>query len=49
MPEPCSASASGRGCSPHYSAATVAPFALLVPVVGMAAALLVFGEPLAGG
>ncbi|RBP16807.1 O-acetylserine/cysteine efflux transporter [Roseiarcus fermentans] len=30
----------------HYSAATVAPFALLVPVVGMAAGALVFGEPL---
>ena len=30
----------------HYSAATVAPFALLVPVVGMAAALVLFGEPL---
>ena len=30
----------------HYSAATVAPFALLVPVVGMAAGVLVFGEPL---
>ena len=30
----------------HYSAATVAPFALLVPVVGMAAGVLIFGEPL---
>ncbi len=30
----------------HYSAATVAPFALLVPVVGMAAGILIFGEPL---
>jgi O-acetylserine/cysteine efflux transporter len=30
----------------HYSAATVAPFVLLVPVVGMAAGILVFGEPL---
>ncbi len=30
----------------HYSAATVAPFALLVPVVGMAAGVLVFDEPL---
>lgn len=30
----------------HYSAATVTPFALLVPVVGMAAGTLVFGEPL---
>ena len=29
----------------HYSAATVAPFALLVPVVGMAAGAVVFGEP----
>ncbi len=29
----------------HYSAATVAPFALLVPVVGMGAGILVFGEP----
>ncbi len=29
----------------HYSAATVAPFALLVPVVGMAAGVIVFGEP----
>ena len=28
----------------RYSAATVAPFALLVPVVGMAAGALVFGE-----
>jgi O-acetylserine/cysteine efflux transporter len=28
----------------HYSAATVAPFALLVPVVGMAAGAVVFGE-----
>ena len=38
----------------HYSAATVAPFALLVPIVGMIAGALVFGEPmrpveLAGG
>jgi O-acetylserine/cysteine efflux transporter len=30
----------------HYSAATVAPFALLVPVVGLAAGILIFGEPL---
>ena len=30
----------------HYSAATVAPFALLVPVVGMAAGMLIFREPL---
>ncbi len=30
----------------HYSAATVAPFALLVPVVGMAAGMLIFHEPL---
>jgi O-acetylserine/cysteine efflux transporter len=30
----------------HYSAATVAPFALLVPVVGMIAGAVVFGEPL---
>jgi len=30
----------------HYSAATVAPFALLVPVVGMAAGTLLFLEPL---
>jgi O-acetylserine/cysteine efflux transporter len=30
----------------HYSAATVAPFALLVPVVGMAAGALLFAEPL---
>lgn len=30
----------------HHSAATVAPFALLVPVVGMAAGTLIFGEPL---
>ncbi len=30
----------------HYSAATVGPFALLVPVVGMAAGVIVFGEPL---
>jgi O-acetylserine/cysteine efflux transporter len=30
----------------HYSAATVAPFALLVPVVGMVAGVAVFGEPL---
>ncbi len=30
----------------HYSAATVAPFALLVPIVGMAAGTLIFGEPL---
>ncbi len=30
----------------HYSAATVAPFALLVPVVGMAAGTLIFHEPL---
>jgi O-acetylserine/cysteine efflux transporter len=29
----------------HYPAANVAPFALLVPVVGMAAGTLVFGEP----
>jgi O-acetylserine/cysteine efflux transporter len=28
----------------HYSAATVAPFALLVPVVGMVAGSLLFGE-----
>ena len=38
----------------HYPAANVAPFALLVPVVGMAAGTVVFGEPstpveLAGG
>ena len=31
----------------HYSAATVAPFALLVPVVGMVAGSLLFGETLA--
>ena len=30
----------------HYSAATVAPFALLVPVVGMVAGSLLFGETL---
>ena len=30
----------------HHSAATVAPFALLVPVVGMVAGALMFGEPL---
>ena len=30
----------------HHSAATVAPFALLVPVVGMIAAALLFGETL---
>lgn len=30
----------------HYSAATVAPFALLTPVVGMAAGVLIYGEPL---
>ena len=30
----------------HHSAATVAPFALLVPVVGLIAAALVFGEAL---
>lgn len=30
----------------RYSAATVAPFALLVPVVGMAAGFLLFAEPL---
>jgi O-acetylserine/cysteine efflux transporter len=30
----------------HYSAATVAPFALLTPIVGMAAGLLIYGEPL---
>jgi O-acetylserine/cysteine efflux transporter len=29
----------------RYSAATVAPFALLVPVVGMAAGVLIFAEP----
>ena len=29
----------------HYSAGTVAPFALLVPVVGMVAGVVVFGEP----
>ncbi len=29
----------------HYSAAEVAPFALLVPVVGMVAASLIFAEP----
>jgi O-acetylserine/cysteine efflux transporter len=28
----------------HYSAATVAPFALLVPVVGMIAGVVIFGE-----
>ena len=30
----------------HHSAAKVAPFALLIPVVGMVAARLVFNEPL---
>jgi O-acetylserine/cysteine efflux transporter len=30
----------------HHSAAKVAPFALLIPVVGMVAGLLVFNEPL---
>ena len=30
----------------HHSAATVAPFALLVPVVGMIAGALLFGEAL---
>jgi O-acetylserine/cysteine efflux transporter len=34
------------GLLAHYSAATVAPFALLVPVVGMAAGTLLFREPL---
>ncbi len=33
----------------HYSAATVAPFALLVPVVGMAAGMLDFPRTLADG
>ena len=33
----------------HHSAATVAPFALLVPVVGMLAAALLFGETLSAG
>ena len=38
----------------RYSAATVAPFALLVPIVGMIAGAIVFSEPmrpveLAGG
>jgi len=32
----------------RYSAATVAPFALVVPVVGMIAGWLVFGEPMRG-
>ena len=30
----------------HYPAAAVAPFALLVPVVGMVGGAVVFGEPL---
>ncbi|MGA2792561.1 MAG: EamA family transporter [Roseiarcus sp.] len=30
----------------HHSAASIAPFALLIPVVGMIAGWLVFGEPL---
>jgi O-acetylserine/cysteine efflux transporter len=30
----------------HYSAAAVAPFALLVPIVGMVAGSMIFGEPL---
>ena len=30
----------------RYPAAAVAPFALLVPVVGMVAGAVVFGEPL---
>jgi O-acetylserine/cysteine efflux transporter len=30
----------------HYSAATVAPFALLVPVVAMIVGTVAFGEPL---
>jgi len=30
----------------HYPAASVAPFALLVPIVGMVAASLIFAEPL---
>ena len=30
----------------HYSAATIAPFALLAPVVGMVAGSIIFGEPL---
>lgn len=30
----------------HYSAARIAPFALLIPVVGMIAGRLIFGEPL---
>ncbi len=33
----------------RHSAATVAPFALLVPVVGMLAAALLFGETLSAG
>src|SRR5271167_1875814 len=33
----------------HHSATTVAPFALLVPVVGMIAAALLFGESLSVG
>ena len=46
MPARCSVLVCGRACSSHYSAATVAPFALLVPVVGMVAGSAVFGEPL---
>jgi O-acetylserine/cysteine efflux transporter len=30
----------------HYSAANVAPFALLTPIVGMAAGALIYGEPM---
>ena len=33
----------------RHPAAQVAPFSLLVPVFGMAAATLVYGEPLGGG
>jgi O-acetylserine/cysteine efflux transporter len=44
-PGRCLASASWARLLTHYSAATVAPFALLTPVVGMIAGSAVFGEP----
>ena len=42
----CSASALWARLLSRYPAAAVAPFALLVPVVGMVAGSIGFGEPL---
>jgi O-acetylserine/cysteine efflux transporter len=42
----CSATACGRACSARYPVNQVAPFSLLVPLVGLTTGWLAFGEAL---